>query len=266
MHVPGLLEVPVWEGLAVVSPDQLSVRQGTFSARDKFKFLCHNGLQCFGKCCRDINIFLTPYDVLGIKKHLNITSWEFLEKYTVQLTAGHSGFPVVIIKMREDADLVCPFLTSAGCSIYSHRPWSCRMAPLDIRGEDAFRLAFDPSFCHGLMEDREWDAGEWMRDQGLEDYDPVGEQFSRIPLELKLSGRKDRDRQVMDVFYNTCYNLDLFRKLVSKNFFLYTFGIPRELIEKVAGDDIELLKFGIDWLLSGIEFKKAGKMMVKIKQ
>ena len=245
---------------------ELSVRQGTFSAREKFKFLCHEGLKCFGKCCRDINIFLTPYDVLRIKNHLGLTSWEFLEQYTVLLTAGHSGFPVVIIKMREDADLACPFVTPAGCRIYSHRPWSCRMAPLDIRGEDSFRLAFDPSFCHGLMEDREWDAGEWMRNQGLENYDPVEGQFGRIPLELKLSGRKERDRQVLEVFYNTCYNIDLFREFISRKSFQYAFDVPRELIEKVAGDDTELLKFGIDWLVSGIDFKKAGKMMAKIKQ
>jgi len=244
---------------------ELTVRQGTFSGRDKFRFLCHEGLECFGKCCRDINIFLTPYDVLRIKNILNMPSWEFLDRYTVLLTAGHSGFPVVVVKMREDANLVCPFVTPGGCSIYGHRPWSCRMAPLDIRGEDAFRIAFDPSFCHGLMEDREWDALEWMQDQGLENYDPVEEQFGRIPLAIKMSGKKEKDRQVVDVFYNTCYNIDLFREFVSRKSFHYVFNVPRESIEKALGDEVELLKFGIDWLLSGIDFKKAGKIMEKIK-
>ena len=34
----------------------------------KFKFACHPGVSCFNQCCADVNIFLTPYDVLAIKK------------------------------------------------------------------------------------------------------------------------------------------------------------------------------------------------------
>ena len=35
-----------------------------------FKFSCHPKVSCFNQCCRDVNIFLTPYDVLRMKKRL----------------------------------------------------------------------------------------------------------------------------------------------------------------------------------------------------
>ena len=37
------------------------------SPESKFRFSCHKGLSCFTQCCGDVNIFLTPYDVLRLK-------------------------------------------------------------------------------------------------------------------------------------------------------------------------------------------------------
>jgi hypothetical protein len=44
---------------------------------DKFKFACKQAFKCFTKCCADVNIFLTPYDILRMKKRLNIKSGQF---------------------------------------------------------------------------------------------------------------------------------------------------------------------------------------------
>ena len=49
--------------------------------KDTFSFKCHNSLSCYNKCCRDVNIFLSPYDVLRLKNALNCTSGTFLDKY-----------------------------------------------------------------------------------------------------------------------------------------------------------------------------------------
>ena len=35
----------------------------------EFNFACHPGVSCFNQCCSDVNIFLTPYDVLRLKNH-----------------------------------------------------------------------------------------------------------------------------------------------------------------------------------------------------
>ena len=48
----------------------------------KFKFRCHKDIKCFTKCCSNIDILLTPYDVLRLKKRLKLSSAEFLSNYT----------------------------------------------------------------------------------------------------------------------------------------------------------------------------------------
>jgi len=60
-----------------------------------FRFKCHKGLNCFTRCCCNITIFLTPYDILRMKNSLNISSGEFLANYTVSMI-GDSGLPVVL--------------------------------------------------------------------------------------------------------------------------------------------------------------------------
>ena len=37
---------------------------------DTFQFACHPGVSCFNRCCGDVNIFLSPYDVLRLKTGL----------------------------------------------------------------------------------------------------------------------------------------------------------------------------------------------------
>ena len=98
------------------------------SSEDKFRFSCHKGLSCFNTCCADVNIFLTPYDVLRMRRATGLSSGEFLKKYTIPLL-GEEGLPLVVLKMMEDENKSCRFVTPDGCRIYQDRPWSCRMYP-----------------------------------------------------------------------------------------------------------------------------------------
>ncbi|MGD9134326.1 MAG: hypothetical protein PVF78_11800, partial [Desulfobacterales bacterium] len=68
---------------------------------DVIRFNCDEKLECYTRCCRDITIFLTPYDVLRMKNALQISSSDFLAKYTTTLI-GDIGLPVVALKMLED--------------------------------------------------------------------------------------------------------------------------------------------------------------------
>jgi len=47
----------------------------------KFKFRCHKGIGCFTKCCSNIDIMLTPYDIVRLKRRLGISSGEFLANH-----------------------------------------------------------------------------------------------------------------------------------------------------------------------------------------
>ncbi|MDA8105377.1 MAG: YkgJ family cysteine cluster protein, partial [Nitrospiraceae bacterium] len=98
---------------------------------DTFSFGCNSGLTCFNKCCRDINLFLTPYDILRMKRRLRIPSGEFLRTYTFPLFPEEIGHPVILLKMLPDETKNCPFVSDQGCLIYDDRPWSCRSFPLE---------------------------------------------------------------------------------------------------------------------------------------
>ncbi len=220
----------------------------------KFRFSCHKGVACFTKCCRNVNIFLTPYDILRMKKRLGISSEEFLEKYTRTLIGDGSSLPVVLFKMREDGDKACQFLTEEGCSIYEDRPWSCRLYPLDKDSteEDEFKLIVGEDFCFGQKEPKEWILEDWLEDQGFITYDNMNMLFGQIAgVE---SGWKDKvpDKSVIDMFYMTCYNIDKFRRFVFESKFLDLFEVDPATVDRMKVDDQELLKFGFKWLKFGL--------------
>ncbi|AEG60646.1 YkgJ family cysteine cluster protein [Desulforamulus ruminis] len=211
-----------------------------------FRFSCHEQLACFKQCCRDINIFLTPYDVLRMKNQLGLSSGEFLERHTHVLRVPGSGFPVVVLKMRED-NLVCPFITDYGCQVYSVRPWSCRMAPVEVRGKGEYGIAFEPSRCHGLKEAREWTVKGWMDNQGLEIYNETEDLFGGIPLKIKALKDPFLEKVRMDMIFIACYDLDRFRKMLLTG--PTVMGCkPEDLPGDLQHDDEALMKYAFTWL------------------
>lgn len=247
-------------------PKMVNARGGPLLGADgKFNFSCHEGLACFKKCCRDISIFLTPLDVLRMKNKLNISSGQFLDQYTIPFTAGYPGFPLVLIRMLEEENLRCPFITDKGCGVYMERPWSCRMAPVEIRGEGVYGFCFDQSHCHGLKEHKEQTVQEWMKDQGLGVYEGIEAIFNDIPTRMKPSGQKELDRQMMNAFHLAAYDLDRFRQFIFETPFLEVYEVPMEVAEKVKTDDVELLQFGFSWLMSAFTniegLKKAERLL-----
>jgi len=45
-----------------------------------FRFRCNPGVPCFTRCCGDVTIALTPYDVIRLKNALGVSSKEFLDQ------------------------------------------------------------------------------------------------------------------------------------------------------------------------------------------
>ncbi len=231
-------------------------RYTEFTGHESFRFLCHEGLECFNRCCRDINIFLSPYDVLRLSRKLNLETGAFLNNYTLRLQR-ESGFPMVIIKMREDADLQCPFLTGQGCSVYNERPWSCRMAPVEIRGDNRYGFAFDSSHCRGLLETREWTVDEWMKNQGNEHYGELEMGFKEIPHQLHFSGFSSLDSHIREAFFMACYDLDRFRCYVLEGSFLQVFEVDNPTADRLRTDDLALMQFGFHWLANGFDLRRS---------
>jgi Fe-S-cluster containining protein len=122
---------------------------------DRFTFHCDPALDCFGHCCQDVSILLTPYDVLRMKKALGITSSEFMEKYTSIAYSAEKRVPVVFLKMN-DGDKKCQFVSEKGCGVYGNRPWACRMYPLGMAeratsqaAAERFYFVVKEELCHG---------------------------------------------------------------------------------------------------------------------
>ena len=135
---------------------------------DVLSFNCSPDVSCFNECCRDLNQFLTPYDILRLKNCLGMPSDIFLRKYTSRHSGPESGLPVITFKADPHSGHACPFVTEKGCSVYADRPASCRIYPLAraiTRSRDTgkitehFALIEDPR-CQGFGRKREQHAGE----------------------------------------------------------------------------------------------------------
>jgi Fe-S-cluster containining protein len=226
------------------------------SRESDFKFKCHKGLACFNECCRDVNIFLTPYDILRLKNNLGITSGEFLREYTISPFDKNLRYPVILLKMRDDEKKSCPFVTPEGCGVYKDRPWSCRMYPIglaspkedDKHGNREFFFLLKDDICDGHNEIRKWTIEEWMEDQGAAEYEMMGQHFKELTLHRYFQEGKELSPEKMEMFFTVCYNIDKFRDFVFQSSFLDKFEVDQETLAKIKEDDVQLLLFGYKWL------------------
>lgn len=239
------------------------------SLEDTFNFKCYKGIACFNKCCRDVNIFLTPYDVLRLRKGLNMGSEEFLKKYTDTLILDKKNIPAVILKMDKDNDLRCPLVSDEGCSVYDNRPWACRMYPVGMaqpnndytaKSEFYFITEEEMPFCEGLKENNEWTIKKWKEDQGSDEYDLKSETYKRIILHDFFLKNNGLTEQKTSMFYMASYNLDAFRTFVFESSFLDKFDVEEKLKDQMKSDDEALLFFGFRWL----RFSIFGEQTIKI--
>lgn len=221
---------------------------------DTFQFACHKNISCFNHCCRDVNIFLTPYDILRMTQALNMDSGDFLERYTLMPIDKNQRYPVVMLMMQDDEEKRCPFVTEAGCGIYNDRPWACRMYPVglaspkDGSSDEEFHFLLKEEICKGLEEPKQWTLREWIADQGIDQYNTFGELFKPIALHDWFKEGKPLSPQQIEMFYMVCYNQDGFRRFVFNTTFLDRFDLEPDLVEQLKTDKEALLKFGFDWL------------------
>ena len=227
-----------------------------FTERDKFTFSCHKDLTCFTRCCADVNIFLTPYDVLRMKNGLRISSDEFLDRYTVVPFGKGQTMPIIVLKMNDDEEKRCPFVSGEGCAIYEDRPWSCRMYPLGFASpkegahapESEFYFVMEEGDCLGFADGAEMTVGDWIEGQGIIEFNKMGELFKDLSLHDFFQKGGTLEPEKMEMFYTACYNIDKFRRFIFESSFLSHFRIDPEVTEAIQKDDVELMKLAFDWL------------------
>ena len=226
------------------------------SPNDAFQFSCEKPLPCFNSCCRDLNQFLTPYDILKLKTTLGMSSTEFLARYTTRHTGPESGLPIITLTPITSSRRICPFVTPTGCKVYSGRPSSCRMYPL-VRAISRSRktglvgehfILLKESHCKGLDHNNCQAVEEWVASQGLAMYNQMNDMLMEI-ISLKnqyIPG--SLDHKAMHVFHLALYDLDNFRSKIISDGLLDNFHLERQRLDTITNDDVALLTLGHRWV------------------
>lgn len=226
-------------------------------ARDAtFRFACSPDVACFNACCRDLQQVLTPYDVLCLKQFLRLSSSEFLKRFTAQATGPGTGLPVVCLHFDPEKDLVCPFVTPAGCSVYPARPASCRTYPL-ARGVSRNRVTGEriehwavirESHCLGFRSDREQTVDAWVDDQKIAAHNRFNDMM------LDLIARKNRMQPgpltpaAAGRVYTALYDLDNFREVLFREADMPAAVAGMPAVEAAHDDDTALLRVAMAWV------------------
>ena len=221
------------------------------------EFSCHKGIGCWNACCSNIDISLTPYDVLRMKKRLGVTSTEFLKDYTVPYEMEKDGIAGIKFRPIENGT-ACRFMKPEGCDIYSDRPTACRYYPvalLSMRKQDEYvdrdsYAIVKEDHCKGHDEKRSLTIADYRKEQGLEEYDELARGWRQLVLKKKSSGPAIgkpslRSRQL---FFMACYDVDRFREFVFSSSFTNLFELKQEEKDAFATDDIALMQFAFRFL------------------
>ena len=247
------------------NPEQVP---GQIDDDDTFSFHCHAGLSCFNLCCRNLNLFLYPYDVIRLKQRLGITSDQFIEQYVDIVLRPSNFFPEVLLRMAENEQKTCPFLTDQGCSVYPDRPDACRTFPVEhgafydaeTRTTDIIHFFRPPDFCMGQHENRTWTVQTYAQDQDAVTYNKMTARWAKLKRLFHADpwGKEGPDGPRAKMAFMAAYNTDRFQAFILESSFLKRYKVKSAILRKIREDEAELLKFGFEWIkfyLWGIKTK-----------
>jgi hypothetical protein len=228
------------------------------SPGDRFRFRCHAGLACFNRCCRNLNLFLYPYDLLLLKNHLEMTAEVFIDTYVDVVLRPDNAFPDVLLRMRADAEHTCPFLTAEGCAVYPVRPDTCRTFPIEkgafykkpSRPPEIVSFFRPPAFCLGQHEAQAWDLAGWAEDQEAAVHNRMTAQWAAIKRLFLQDpwGAEGPSGPKARMAFMAAYNLDAFRSFVFESSFLKRYRVKPALARKLRRNERALLSFGFEWI------------------
>ena len=226
---------------------------------DQFTFACHPGVSCFTVCCKNVELDLYPYDIIRLRKRLGLDSETFMRTHTELKKGANPYFPTVILKLvSAGAERQCPFLNEQGCTVYLDRPTACRTYPLERavdrnveRGRPhEFYFLTNHDYCKGHYEPQQNTVKQWVRSQQLEQFNQMNDRWSEVdtlfgsnPWKGEGSGGPKQQLAFM-----VCYDIDRFREFAEAHHLLELYRLNREQKKKISEDDVELLKFGFEWL------------------
>ncbi len=229
----------------------------TFDGGKEIQFQCRKGIACWNACCSNIDISLTPYDILRLKHRLEMGSGEFLQKYTAPYEMEQNS--IAGVKLRPVANgTACQFMKPEGCSVYEDRPTACRYYPialLSMRKQDEYTdrdsyALVKEEHCLGHNEPRTISIDGYRQEQGLADYDELARGWRQLILKKKSSGPSigKPSKRSLELFFMACYDLDRFSSFVASEGFNDLYDVAADEMQKILEDDTELMLFGFRFL------------------
>ncbi len=246
-----------FETIREAIPSQSPVQPVQLSENATFQFRCFPGISCFNACCRNIDITLTPYDIVRLRSHLEMESRDFVGRYTVPFEMDHHGLPGLKL-MTKPATKECVFLGENGCTVYQNRPVSCRYYALGSMGvravdasdvEDRYFLVKEPH-CKGHEQEHTQTVAEYRESQGALVYDEMNREWRDVIIKKRSSGPtvgKPSERS-MQLFDMCSYDIDSFMEFVLTDGFQAMFEVEQVYLDGLKTDDDERLRFALRFL------------------
>ena len=197
-----------------------------------------------------------------------MSSDQFLDDFVDVVMRPSNYFPEVILKMSDDNENTCPFLTPSGCSVYPDRPDTCRSFPVEQgciyhshrKKAEIIRFYRPPDFCMGQHESNTWTSDTWASDQEAKTYTQMTTRWAEIKYLFQANpwGSEGPTGPRAKMVFMATYNIDRFRDFVFESSFLKRYKIAPKVRKKIKTDDVALLKLGFSWvklMLWGIQSK-----------
>ncbi len=238
-------------------PYQSPIRPVELTLNSHFQFSCHKGIACFNACCKNIDITLTPYDILRLKRRLGIDSKEFVARYTIPFEMDAHGLPGLKM-ITKPGTTECVHLTAEGCGVYEDRPAACRyyaLGNMGVRKKDSSQVedvyfVVKEAHCLGHDEPVQQTVREYRIQQGVEIYDDMNREWRDIILKKRSSGPtigKPSPRS-MQLFDMCSYDMDSFREFLQSEGFLSVFDLESSELNELISDEDQLLQFSLRFL------------------
>ena len=221
------------------------------------QFDCHKNVSCFNACCKNIDITLTPYDILRLKRRFEIDAKEFVARFTTPFAMDFHDLPGLKMNTKPGTT-ECIFLTKEGCTVYEDRPAACRyyaLGSMGVRKKNASHVqniyfVVKEEHCRGHEEPKHLTVAQYRKEQGVECYDEMNSEWRDVILKKRSSGPtvgrpSDRSMQLFDM---CSYDVDSFREFIQTPGFEEIFDVDAETTRKLLADEDELFLFAMRFL------------------
>lgn len=157
-----------------------------------------------GECCRHMEIFLNPYDILRMAKALDTTTIQVIQDQLLFLENRQQGILKPVLKAAREG--VCEFNSNRLCRIHRDRPLPCRLFPIARIDED-FHLQ-QVSYCKGLASQREQDVDTYIQEEEAQEHLDAAKPYHRV-MRTYVTMDGLLDQETKDLFHTVLYDFDL---------------------------------------------------------